>query len=107
MAAPTFGYEGGQQQAPFGLAGMTVPERIQFTSSEPPTEEEPSNKPGGQYRPMKVPDRITLSESGGAVQGVAARQSRVDGGGGGGGMPSTSRAVVAAAGGQRTDRYVQ
>lgn len=106
MEAPTFGYEGEQQQAPFGLAGMTVPERIQLTSSEPPTGEEPSNKPGGQYRPMKVPDRITLNETGGAVQGVAARQSGLDGGGGGarGGLPPTP--AVVAVGGQRTGKYV-
>lgn len=94
MAVPTFGYGGEQQQAPPGLAAMTVPERIKLTSSVPSAGEEHSNMPGGQYRPMKVPDRITLGESEG-VQGVAARQSGEAGGAGRGGMAPTTTIVAA------------
>ena len=91
MAAPAYGYD---DQPPPGLKPMSVPERIQLTSSDSSPADQPSNKPAGQYRPMKVPDKITLGELNGVQGGVAERQSTArtteTGSEGRGGMATTA-----------------
>ena len=74
----------GQQQAPAIKHMMTVPEKIELTStgaypSPPRAAASRGQQEGGGYRVMRVPDKIML-ETAGRGEGVESERGRGGGG---------------------------